>query len=157
MVLVCVTDQESCNRLIIAGRRLADAKNTVLKTICVRPKKAAGWLASEEVESLYTLSKQLHAEMVVLFNDSPVDAISDFIRKHATQAVIVGTPLQPGQSAFISGLEHNFPNLPLLTADPTGQLKKLPTLDSDSDKAYYHSGSSSRPSRSDAVYERADA
>ena len=128
MVLVCVTDQETCSRLIYAGRRLADIKNIPLKVICVQPKKAANWLASEEVEYLFNLSKKLDAEMIVIFNDHPVEATADYIRKNKVNFVIVGTPPQPGHSVFISELEDKFPQTPVITVDHDGTLQKLPSL-----------------------------
>lgn len=134
MVLVCVTDQESCSRLIVAGKKMADIKGTSLKTICVRPKQAIDWLASDEVEYLYSLSRQLSAEMIVLFNDSPANAVADFIRHNAVDALVVGTPPQPGQSVFISEMEYHFPHMLMMSADQSGDPQRLPKLDNCDDE-----------------------
>ncbi|MDD2375112.1 MAG: hypothetical protein PWP10_3376 [Clostridiales bacterium] len=127
MVLVCVTDQETCSRLIYAGRKLADIKDIPLKVICVRPRKAAGWLASEEVEYLFGISKQQNAEMVVLFNDDPAAATVDYVSRNKVNFIMTGIPPQSGQSVFISELEDNFPQIPLITVDHDGTLQKLPS------------------------------
>ena len=36
-VLVCVTDQPSCRRLIVAGASIAQRLELPLKVVCVRP------------------------------------------------------------------------------------------------------------------------
>ncbi len=125
MILVCVTDQKTSSRLIIAGRKLADIKQTPLKVICVRPRQAASWLASDEVEFLFNISKQQDAEMIVLFNDDPMRATIDYIDKHKVKFIVTGIPPEPGYSAFISGLEDSFPHIPLVTVDHQGNLQKL--------------------------------
>ena len=81
MVLVCVTDQESCDRLIYAGRALAHFEGIDLKVICVRPKKAERWLASDEVEYLFNVAKELEAEMLVFFNDNAAETVAAYVRE----------------------------------------------------------------------------
>lgn len=126
MILVCVTDQESCGRLIEAGRKLADLSDTDLKVICVRPRNMKDWFGSDEVEFLYSKSKQLGAEMIIKFNDYAVNAIVDYIRNHDIDVVVVGMPPDPGQSVFISGIEEHFPELPLIAIDEIGSLQLVP-------------------------------
>jgi K+-sensing histidine kinase KdpD len=129
MILVCVTDQESCVRLIEAGRRLADIASVPLKVICVRPRQMENWFGSEEVEFLFNKSKQLSAEMIIIFHDYAVEAVSGYIRNNVVHTVIVGTPPDPGQSIFISGLEDRFPQIPIISLGKTGGLKLVPVLD----------------------------
>ncbi len=128
MILVCVTDQESCGRLIESGRQLADLNDNTLKVICVRPRKMKNWMASDEVEYLYNVSKQLQAEMIIVFHDYAVNAVADFIRSNEVEVVVVGMPPDPGQSIFISGLEEQFPGLPLIALDKTGGLQLVPAI-----------------------------
>lgn len=128
MILVCVTDQESCVRLIEAGRKLADLTDAPLKVICVRPRSMKSWFGSDEVEYLFNKSKQLDAEMIIKFHDYAVDAVSDYVRNNDIDVVIVGMPPDPGQSVFISGLEDNFPELPVIALDETGTLQLVPVI-----------------------------
>jgi len=128
MILVCVTDQESCGRLINAGRKLADITDNPLKVICVRPRRTAIWFGSDELEYLFNYSKQLGAEMIIFFHDCAVEAVADYIRTNDVQYVIVGMPPDPGQSVFISGLEENFPELPVIALDETGNLQLVPAI-----------------------------
>lgn len=129
MVLVCVTDQESCGRLIEVGKKLADISDNPLKVICVRPRRTETWLGSDEVEYLFNYSKQLGAEMIIIFHDYAVEAVCDYIRSNDVQYVIVGMPPDPGQSIFISSLEESFPDLPVISLDETGSLQLVPAFD----------------------------
>lgn len=128
MVLVCVTDQDACDRLIFAGRRLADLERIPLQVITVQPRQAAAWLASEEVEYLFSLAKQLNAEMVILFHDYAVEAVADYISRQDIHYVLVGTPPETGHSVFIAGIEEHFPEIPVITVDPQGFLQRVPVV-----------------------------
>lgn len=126
MILVCVTDQESCDRLIYAGRALAHLEEIDLKVICVRPKKAERWLASDEVEYLFNLAKELAAEMLVYFSENAAETIASYIRDNKVNYVLVGMPLDPGNSVFISTLEDRCPGIPVITVDHAGSLQRVP-------------------------------
>lgn len=123
MILVCVTDQESCTRLIKAGRQLADIVAVPLKVISVRPHGSGSWMASEELEYLYNMAKQLNAEMIIRFHDFAAEAVADYVRRQPVKAIIVGEPPQPGQSVFISHLEEHFPDLAILCVKDNGKLQ----------------------------------
>jgi K+-sensing histidine kinase KdpD len=123
MILVCVTDQESCDRLIKAGNTLATLASLPLKVISVRPRKSGNWLASEELEYLFHLSKQLGAEMIIRFHDFAAEAVGDYIANNDVQTVVVGSPPQPGQSVFVGTLEELFPDLPIVCVHDDGRLQ----------------------------------
>ncbi len=129
MVLVCVTDQESCSRLIEAGRKLADITDSLLKVICVRPRRMENWFGSDEVEYLFNRAKQLDAEMIIKFHDYAMESVAEYVASNDIHYVIVGTPPQPGQSVFVSGLEERFPDLPIISVDTDGDLQLVPAFD----------------------------
>jgi K+-sensing histidine kinase KdpD len=137
MILVCVTDQESCGRLIEAGRKLADLTENILKVICVRPRRTEIWFGSDEVEYLFNRSKQLNAEMIIIFHDYAIEAVADYIRSNDVDYIVVGMPPDPGQSIFISGLEEKFPNVPVIALDQTGNLQLVPVLDENCQPGVY--------------------
>ncbi len=128
MVLVCVTEQKSSQRLIEAGRKLADKADMPLKVICVRSPRHLNWLASEEVEALFDLSKMLGAEMIVKFSDNAVQAVSEYINNQPVQVILVGIPPKDQPSIFIQNLEEAFPELPLIQVDTTGKLRQKPVV-----------------------------
>jgi K+-sensing histidine kinase KdpD len=123
MVLVCVTDQDAGDRLIFAGRKLATIEHLELKVINVRPQHPGDWLAGDTIEYLFSISKQLDAEMIVLFHDYAPEAVANYIRHNDTQYVIVGLPPDPEQSVFISEIEDNFPEIPVISIDARGALQ----------------------------------
>ncbi len=84
MILVCVTDQNACDRLIFAGKRLATIEHLDLKVITVRPHHAIEGLSGDSLEYLFSISKQLDAEMIVLFHDYAPEAVANFIRNNDT-------------------------------------------------------------------------
>jgi K+-sensing histidine kinase KdpD len=129
MVLVCVTDQESCGRLIEAGRKLADMAETMLKVICVRPHRMESWFGSDEVEYLFNRSKQLGAEMIIVFHDYAVEAVCEYTRSHDVSYIIVGMPPEPDNSIFITGLEDQFPQIPIFSIDHSGSLQLIPAFE----------------------------
>jgi K+-sensing histidine kinase KdpD len=136
MVLVCVTDQESCGRLIEAGRKLADMAELPLKVISVRPHRMESWFGSDELEFLFNRSKQLSAEMVIIFHDYAVEAVAEYIRAHDVRYIIVGMPPDPGQSIFITGLEEKFPQVPIFSIGLAGGLQLVPVVDESAQATY---------------------
>lgn len=126
MVLVCVTDQESCDRLIYAGRALAHLEGIKLKVICVRPKKAERWMASEEVEYLFNIAKELSAEMLIFFKDNAAETVSKYAKENAVKYLLVGMPPEPGNSVFITTLEIQCPEATVITVDQSGSLQLVP-------------------------------
>ncbi len=133
MVLVCVTDQESCDRLIFAGRSLADFEGIDLKVVCVRPKKAERWLASDEVEYLFNVAKEQGAEMLVYFSDNAAHTVASYMIDNPVSYVLVGMPPDPGNSVFIATLEDQCPEVPVITVDASGSLQLVPVMREFSD------------------------
>jgi K+-sensing histidine kinase KdpD len=123
MVLVCVTDQDACDRLIFAGRRLATIEHLELKVITVQPHHAKAGLAGDNLEYLFSISKQLDAEMNVIFHDYAPEAVANFIQNNDTHYVIVGMPPDPDQSVFIHELESTFPEIPVISINEHGSLQ----------------------------------
>ncbi len=124
MILVCVTEQKSSRRLIEAGRRLADKADVPLKVICVRSCEHKNWLASEEVEILFDISKHLSAEMIVKFSNQAAEAVSAYVDSQPVQVILVGTPPKSEPSPFIQELESSHPDIPLIQVDLSGKLKQ---------------------------------
>lgn len=123
MILVCVTEQKSSRRLIEAGRKLADKADLPLKVICVRSPEHKNWLASEEVENLFDISKNLNAEMIIKFDFNAAEAVSLYIDSEPVMAVLVGIPPQGVRSPFIHALETTHPDIPLIQVDLSGRFK----------------------------------
>ena len=70
-IMVCVTPQESCARLIEAGARIAKEENLPLEVISVF-RQSSGLNANENnvLENLFECAKNFNASMNIFFNDS---------------------------------------------------------------------------------------
>lgn len=98
-VLVCVTVQKECERLILAGKRLADNGNIALKVLHVMQPDASPLGnpdAQEALNALYGLSRKAGAEMTLLYNADVRAAIVDFAHQVNAVCVVVGSDKQGG-------------------------------------------------------------
>lgn len=91
-VLVCVTNQYDCDRLIRAGYEIATQKDHDLRVLCVHKPIDNVSLLSDEIEYLYQTSKQLGADMTIAFNNNPPKATVDFARKICAKEIVTGMP-----------------------------------------------------------------
>lgn len=96
-VLVCVTRQKTCERLIKEGARLTGGDEK-LYVVNVSPD---GWSllgkqydgadkTAEALEYLYEISKNYGAHMTVLRSEDVVEALVDFLNKKQISTVILG-------------------------------------------------------------------
>lgn len=96
-ILVCVTRQKTCERLIKEGARLIN-KGEDLYVVNVSPD---GWSllgkqfkgvdqAAEALEYLFEISKSYGAHMTVLRSEDVVEALVEFLSKKTVSTVILG-------------------------------------------------------------------
>lgn len=107
-VLVCVTVQKECERLILAGKRLADNGGIGLQVLHVAQPDASllgNPDAQEALNALYALSRQAGAEMTLLYNADVRAAIVDFAHQVNAVCVVVGSDKQ-GSWAMAEALEE---------------------------------------------------
>lgn len=89
--LVCVTNQYQCERLINAGKIIADNTGTSLHVLNVCNTK--GYIDdAAAIEHLYALSKQKGAVMTVVFSENIADEIIKFSLKANSKNIITGMP-----------------------------------------------------------------
>jgi len=107
-VLVCVTVQKECERLILAGKRLADNARIPLKVLHVAEQDTAplGCTDTQEaLNDLYALSRQAGAEMTLLYSTDVRQAIVDYAHQVNAVCVVVGSNKQ-GSWAMAEALEE---------------------------------------------------
>ena len=98
-VLVCVTVQKECKRLILAGKRLADNGNIALRVLHVVHPDATPLGnpdAQEALNALYALSRQAGAEMTLLYSADVRAAIVEFAHQVNAVCVVVGSSKEDG-------------------------------------------------------------
>ncbi len=95
LVLVCVTRQKTCERLIQAGWEIAKAAKIPLSVVHVE-RGGANLLGnpseSEALEYLFQVSKSYDADMNVLRQEDVVATLVDFVRKKGVSTVVMGRP-----------------------------------------------------------------
>lgn len=87
--VVCVTNQFHCERLIRAGRLIADLSKTSLLVINVSSPNLSENDA-KALEYLFQVSKENGAEMTVLYSDEPMRQLAKFIKENKAVNVVTG-------------------------------------------------------------------
>ena len=111
-VLVCVTGQRDCDRLIRIGKRLAQEISAPLQVLCVQPSSAGYDASCEELEYLRQTARDASAEMTVYFNDEAAIIAAGFAKQiHAVHIVtgMAGTP----SNGFIEMVHKLLPQIPI--------------------------------------------
>ncbi len=92
-VMVCVTRQKTCERLINMGQNIANKNNAELSVVHVA-KNGTNFLGNphegEALDYLFQISKKVDADMSVLRSDDVVDTIVSFAKKNKVTDLILG-------------------------------------------------------------------
>ena len=124
-VLVLVTDQLSCDRLIQAGRALADEHQCVLEVQNIGrfgnvPDPAA-------IEHLYRTSLNAGARMTVHYSEDPERSLVQLLADSLPHYVVTGMP--GGGSDLLPRLWTRFEYLTFYTVDPAGDAQEVTAVD----------------------------
>ena len=89
-VVVCVTDQQSCVRLIHAGSQLAEEKSCDLHVLSVVPASNPPRSRGDALEFLFSASRAANAEMSVFYNDDPINTTLNFLEAKNASDLVLG-------------------------------------------------------------------
>ncbi len=98
-IMVCVTQQKTCERLILNGYRLVEAKKGKLYVIHVvneKEKFLENIDDGEALEYLFDVSKKVGADLTVLRSKDIMKTIVDFAVDNNITHIIMGTPPNNG-------------------------------------------------------------
>lgn len=109
-VLVCVTGQYDCDRLIRAGHAYAMAEGRDLHVLCIRTPMNDVSALSDEIEHLYRTSKELGADMTVAFNRNAPRCAADFAWEINARRLVTGIP-DDRPNGFVLTLHEMLPRL----------------------------------------------
>ena len=128
-VLVCVTDQPSCRRLILAGDSIAKRYAIPVKVVTVLKPGLISPKTAETLQTLYNIAGRLGAEMTVFFNDDP--ALTGAVHARQTNAVhlVSGSPGMES-SRFLETIKGLLPELPVTMVDEHEQMMTIPAFPS---------------------------
>lgn len=111
-VLVCVTGQHDCDRLIRTGLEISREQSLSLQVLCVQPNSYGFEADCEELEYLRQTARDAGAEMSVYFNDdAPLTAAS--VAKHIGAVHIVTGMAGTAAGGFIELLHRLLPSVPI--------------------------------------------
>ena len=113
-VMVCVTIQRTCKRLIHKAKQLLNENGGQLYVVHVAAKGTA-WLGAnsdaEALDFLYTTARDNGAEMSILRSADTVKTLIKFINQHKITDVVMGEAA-PGQPNIVyEGLYKRFPSV----------------------------------------------
>lgn len=124
VVLVCVTGQRDCDRLIRAGRKLADERDIPLQVLCVQPASSGYETSCEELEYLRQTARDAKAEMTVIFNDdAPLIAVG-FMKQIGAAHLVTGMAEAP-VNGFIEIIHKLLPKIPISMVAKDGMVYNI--------------------------------
>ena len=115
-ILVCVTGQKDCDRLIRTGRKLADSHETELQVLCVQPAAAGlGTVeASEELEYLRQTARNAEAALIAV----------GFIKQVGAIHVVTGMAEVP-INGFVDTIHRMIPSVPISMVSKEGVIYNI--------------------------------
>lgn len=126
-VLVCVTDQPSCRRLILAGVEIAKTYGASVQVVSIQPEGLVSPLTANALQNLYDVSSSLGAEMTVYFNNEPALTAAVHASKTGAIHLVSGTP-GADSNLFIETIKKLLPELPLSIVDAEGHMVTFPAF-----------------------------
>ena len=124
-VLVLVTDQQSCDRLIYAGRQLADQNRCTLEVLNIA--RFGAEPDPQAIEHLYQTSREANARMTVRYSEEPERSLTQTLTEQLPRIVVTGMP--GGGSDLLPRLWTRFEYLTFYTVDPDGCVQEVTAVD----------------------------
>lgn len=120
-VMVCVTQQKTCERLILEGHKLIKSEEDKLYVIHVVSERE-NFLEyandGEALEYLFNVSKKVGADLTVLRSKDVLKAIIDFAKSNHITHIVMGTPQNKGLGEKVGiglQLQNNLPEVKFIT------------------------------------------
>ncbi len=113
-VLVCVTRQKNCERLIQEGSRIAAEENRGITVVHVA-KRNESFLGNDAdadtLEYLYQCSKEVGADMNVLRADDVLKTLVKFAKEARAGRIVIGRSPRSGERDFARELSVLLPTV----------------------------------------------
>ena len=119
--VVCVTDQRRCDRIIKAGRALADMTDTELAVINIA--RPAGGQDPDSIEYLFGVARDHSAEMTILYAADVAKAIIRYVKENKVSYLLTGIP-QEGDS-ITSRIWKRFTHVTFFVVEQNGELREI--------------------------------
>ncbi|MEF9934053.1 MAG: universal stress protein [Clostridium sp.] len=109
-IMVCVTQQKTCERLISSGAALKKEIGSDLFVIhVVRERDNFLYNDSEPdaLQYLFNVSKEAGAELTVLRSDDVVDTLKEFARDRSIGHIVLGQPPKSAKNCVVDMLKES--------------------------------------------------
>lgn len=125
VVLVCVTNQRDCLRLIEAGIKISETiSDSKACVFSVRPENAAGEELGEALEYLRQQSSSKEVDMMIVFDNDAATATANYAKESNTVQIVTGIAGN-GTSGFIDNLRNKLPNVIISMVSKEGIVHNL--------------------------------
>lgn len=119
--VVLVTNQFQCERLIKAGRAVADISRTELVVLNVQSTEFP--TNPEAIQYLFNISSENDAVMNLLYSENTFKTIIKYIKQHKTSNVVTGLPSK--ENSILHQLWRRFTYIRFFTVDEKGELEEV--------------------------------
>lgn len=116
-----ITNQYRCDRIIRAGRALADETDTELTVVGVLDSENK--LDPQAIDYLFNLSKANNATMQLVFAEDKLEVMNKMAGQYACQFIVTGMPSSNQSVLYQLWKKHGEKNF--FTVDTTGQLVEV--------------------------------
>ncbi len=99
-VLACVTDQYNCDRIIKTAKSIADDSDCELRVLSVLKPMKNYLTVSDTIEYLHQVSKEVGADMTVLFSNNAAKSAAEFVRENKVDRIVTGMH-DGGENSFL--------------------------------------------------------
>jgi len=124
VILVCVTGQRDCDRLIRAGKKIADERSVPLQVLCVQSTSAGFKTSGEELEYLRQTARDAKAEMTVYFNDEAALVAVSFVKQIGATHIVTGMAEAP-VNGFVEMIHKLLPKVPISMVAKDGMIYNI--------------------------------
>ncbi len=126
-ILVCVTDQLSCERLIRTGAEIAKEKGVPVQVVSVLPEALVSDNTAFIMQKLYNTANSLGAEMTFYFNSDPALTVVVHAKKSGATHIVSGTP-GANSTLFFETIKSLLPDLPITIINTENHLYTFPAI-----------------------------
>lgn len=123
-ILVCVTGQRDCDRLIHAGKEYAEETHLPLQVLCVQPTVNGFCAHSEEIEYLHQTSIEAGAEMTIYFHDDAALIAAGFAKQCRAVQIVTGMP-DGRPNGFVEVMHRLLPSIPISMVSKEGKIYNM--------------------------------
>jgi K+-sensing histidine kinase KdpD len=112
-IMVCVTNQKTCEKLIAQGMRRVAAAPGALLHIVHAVRTGQGFLGAKDqgdaIEYLFTAAQLAGAELTLLHADRVEETLAAYAKRQGVNLMILGAPMPAGPESFVARLQRRLP------------------------------------------------